>query len=152
MTISNFATLIRHDISWESSVSRPFSWNIIPYFFPKIRKDVAKFVVYCSSWLALLGILLNSFLASSDFCSLLKTFLNSLDPDQDGQCSWKIFKLLLKKVSRHRRKPEILPSMLKLKCQSWGKYTTKLGEIFFWFSRKIWLEMSCEFIFCLQTI
>ena len=28
---------------------------------------------------------LNSFLASSDFCHLLITFANNLDPDQDGQ-------------------------------------------------------------------
>ena len=31
------------------------------------------------------GQLINSFLASSDFCHLLKTFANSLDPDQDQQ-------------------------------------------------------------------
>ena len=29
--------------------------------------------------------LVNFFLASSDFCHLLITFANSLDPDQDGQ-------------------------------------------------------------------
>ena len=29
--------------------------------------------------------LFNSFLASSDFCNLLITFANSLDPDQDRQ-------------------------------------------------------------------
>ena len=39
---------IRHDISWESYAGRRFSWNIIPYFFSKIGKDVAKFVVTCS--------------------------------------------------------------------------------------------------------
>ena len=29
---------IRHDITWESSAGRQFSWNIIPYFFRKLRK------------------------------------------------------------------------------------------------------------------
>ena len=28
---SNFQKKIRHDISWESSTSRRFSWNIMPY-------------------------------------------------------------------------------------------------------------------------
>ena len=40
--ISNFAAFskitIRHDISWESSAGRQFSWNIIPYFFRKLGK------------------------------------------------------------------------------------------------------------------
>ena len=29
---------IRHDISWESSAGRQFSWNIILYFFRKLEK------------------------------------------------------------------------------------------------------------------
>ena len=32
-----------------------------------------------------IGTLFNSFLASSDFCQLLVTFANRLDPDQDQQ-------------------------------------------------------------------
>ena len=39
---------IRHDISWESSAGRWISWNIIPYFFWKLEKNVAKCVVCCS--------------------------------------------------------------------------------------------------------
>ena len=33
----------------------------------------------------LLNLIINYFLASSDFCHLLKTYANSLDPDQDRQ-------------------------------------------------------------------
>ena len=37
-------------------------------------ENILKLLSFCSS-----------FLASSDFCGLLKTFANSLDPDQDRQ-------------------------------------------------------------------
>ena len=44
--------------------------------------------------LILIAKMLNSFYVSSDFCHLLITFANSLDPDQDGQNAAKPFDIL----------------------------------------------------------
>ena len=74
---------------------------------------------------------LYSFLASGDFCRLLKTFANSLDPDQarqnvgpdlDPNCltlwwySWKIFlkKLILKKIHRQQKSMQNYPACKEL--------------------------------------
>ena len=76
-------------------------YEISYLIFSKIRKDVAKFVVCCSRDCRFKGLRsvdelqfetkskgaksklkLNSFLASGNFCHLLITFSNILDPDQ----------------------------------------------------------------------
>ena len=39
--LSEFSKKIRHDISWESSASRRFSWNIMPYLlFLKMQQNL----------------------------------------------------------------------------------------------------------------
>ena len=62
------------------------------------------------------GLSFNYFLACGDFCHLLITFVNSLDPDQDGSKPFdtsKVFlnvflkkELILKIVSRRQQKHE----------------------------------------------
>ena len=75
----------------------------------------------------------NSFLASGDFCCLLITFTNSLDPDQDRQnvdhdldpncLTLRVFlkdllkKVIFKKVSRQQQKHEKLSSMQRVQRQ-----------------------------------
>ena len=66
--------------------------------------------------------------SSGDFSSLLISFANSLDSDQDRlthyKCSWvnSLKNEILKKVSRWREKHEKLPSMQRVKMSAAGTF------------------------------
>ena len=82
-------------------------------------------------------LLLNSFLASCDFCRLLIIFANSLDPDQDQQIGSILFDTLIVHVFGKELYKELilkkadhsLPSMQRVKMLTKKEYINNFQEV-----------------------
>ena len=119
---------IRHDISWESSTGRRFSWNIIPYFYWKLGKMLQNL---SSAAVVIATLRVKLLHASRKFCCLLMIFANNLDPDQARKmlgliwiqavwhwCHfWKniLKKVLLKNICRDQTIMENYPACREIK-------------------------------------